>query len=157
TDKRSNSPEGRQSLTGFELASRLSYFLWRSMPDDELLLVAGEQKLHDDAVLSQQVARMFADPQSHALVENFVGQWLNLRRLTSGDVSPDPGTCPEVGTQLLPDMRREAELFIASIFNEDRPLTELLTAKHTFVNKRLARLYGIENVKWPDEKKEDEF
>ncbi|MFO1094878.1 MAG: DUF1592 domain-containing protein [Planctomycetaceae bacterium] len=157
TDKRANSPDGRQSLSRFELASRLSYFLWSSMPDDELLRVAAEQNLHDDAVVSQQVTRMLADPKSQALIENFAGQWLNLRRLTSGDVSPDPGTFPEVGTQLLPDMRREAELFIASIFKEDRPLTDLLTAKHTYVNKRLARLYGIENVPWTDEKKEDEF
>lgn len=157
TDKRAASADGRQSLTDYELASRLSYFLWSSMPDDELLRVAAEQDLHDDAVLAQQVARMLADPRAQALIENFAGQWLNLRRLTSGDVAPDLGTFPEAGTQLLGDMRRESELFIASIFREDRPLTDLLTAKHTFVNKRLARLYGIEQLELQKEDDENEF
>jgi hypothetical protein len=156
TDKRAAAPDHRQSLTNYELASRLSYFVWSSMPDEELLRVAAEQDLHDDAVLSQQVARMLADPKSQALIENFAGQWLNLRRL-SGDVAPDPDVFPSLGTQILGDMRRESELFIASIINEDRPLTELLTARHTFVNKRLARLYDLKDIQWKDDDKEDEF
>jgi len=156
TDKRESAPDHQQSLTNYELASRLSYFVWSSMPDDVLLRVAAEQDLHDDAVLSQQVARMLADPKAQALIENFAGQWLNLRRL-SGDVAPDPDVFPSLGTQILGDMRRESELFIASIINEDRPLTELLTARHTFVNKRLAELYGLKDIAWKDDKKEDEF
>lgn len=157
TDKRGESPAGRQSLTNHELASRLSYFLWSSMPDEELFRAAAEQDLHDDAVLSQQVARMLSDAKSRALIENFAGQWLNLRRLTSGDVAPDPDVFPQVGTQLLPDMRRETEMFLESIINEDRPLTDLLTARHTFVNKRLAKLYGLDDLEWKEDAKDDEF
>ena len=157
TDKREASPGGRQSLTDHELASRLSYFLWSSMPDEELLRVAAEEDLHDDAVLTGQVARMLADPRARALIENFAGQWLNLRRLTSGDVTPDPDVFPQVGTQLLPDMRRETEMFLESIINEDRPLSDLLTARHTYVNKRLAKLYGLNDLEWKEDAKEDDF
>lgn len=157
TDKRDGSPDQHQWLTDDELASRLSYFLWSSMPDDELRRVAAEQDLHDDSVLTAQIVRMLADPKAGTLVENFAGQWLNLRRLSSGDVTPDPDVFPDLGTQILGDMRHESELFLASIFSDDRPLTDLLTARHTFVNRRLARFYGLENVEFKEKDKEDEF
>ncbi|REJ86807.1 MAG: DUF1592 domain-containing protein [Planctomycetota bacterium] len=146
TDKRSSAADSRHSLNDFELASRLSYFLWSSMPDDTLFDLAEQGVLHEDAVLAQQVQRMMSDPKSYALIENFAGQWLNLRKLETNDVAPDPETFPPWDRQLRDDMWRETELFFASIVREDRPLTELLDGRYTFVNANLAQLYGIEGV-----------
>ena len=132
-------------VTDLELASRLSFFLWSTIPDDELLDVAAAGQLHEPAVLEQQVRRMLADPKSQALVDNFAGQWLLLRNLKSH--IPTAERLPELRRQ--PRARRsgtETELFFESIMREDRSVLDLLTADYTFVNERLARHYGIPNV-----------
>ncbi len=127
-----------------ELASRLSFFLWSSIPDDELITLASQGKLKDAAVLQQQVKRMLADPRADALITNFAGQWLNLRGLQAS--YPDVPTFPDFDDNLRQAMRREAEMFFGSIVREDRNVTDLLTADYTFVNERLAKHYGIPNV-----------
>jgi hypothetical protein len=132
-------------INDVELASRLSFFLWSSIPDDQLLDLATQGKLHDPAVLEQQTRRMLADPRSQAFTANFAGQWLSLRRLA--DIVPDPFLFPDYGDTLALAFQREAELFFDSIVREDRSARELLTANYTFVNERLADHYGIPNVK----------
>jgi hypothetical protein len=131
-------------ITDYELASRLSYFLWSSMPDDELLNVAAEQKLHTGKVLDQQIKRMLADPKSKAFVVNFVGQWLEIRNLEY--YRPDPGKFPQYDRALREAMRREAEMFFENMVKEDRSVLELLDADYTFVNARLAKHYGMTGV-----------
>jgi hypothetical protein len=132
-------------LTDRELASRLSFFLWSSIPDDQLLDLAEQNRLSDDRVLAQQVTRMLRDPRAvSALSENFAGQWLNLRRV--GEVIVDPDAYPNFDANLLESFQTETELFVASNIREDRPLSELLGADYTFVNERLARHYGIPDV-----------
>jgi mono/diheme cytochrome c family protein len=132
-------------ISDLSLASRLSFFLWSSIPDDELLDLATKNTLHEPAVLARQVKRMLADPRSHAFTENFAGQWLSLRRLV--DIVPDPFLFPDYGDTLALAFRREVELFFDSIVREDRPVMDLLTADYTFANERLATHYGIPNVK----------
>jgi hypothetical protein len=132
-------------ISDLSLASRLSFFLWSSIPDDELLDLAIQGKLHEPAVLEKQTRRMLADPRSAAFTSNFAGQWLSLRRLP--DIVPDPFLFPDYGDTLARAFQREAELFFDSIVREDRPTTDLLTADYTFVNERLAQHYGIPNVK----------
>jgi hypothetical protein len=132
------------SLGDLQLASRLSFFLWSSIPDDELLAVAEQGRLRTPAVLEAQVKRMLADPKSDALVKNFAGQWLFLRNLQSA--RPDGKTFPDFDDNLRQAFRRETELFFESIMREDRNVIELLTADYTFVNERLAAHYGIRNV-----------
>jgi mono/diheme cytochrome c family protein len=127
------------------LASRLSFFLWSSIPDDELLDLAIQGTLHEPAVLERQTRRMLADPRSQAFTKNFAGQWLSLRRLP--DIVPDPFLFPDYGDTLARAFQREAELFFDSVVREDRPTTDLLTANYTFVNERLAQHYGVANVK----------
>jgi len=127
-----------------ELASRLSFFLWSSIPDDELLNAASENKLKDPAELEKQVKRMLADPRSASLVTNFSDQWLFLRNLRA--VTPDPRTFPDFDDNLRQSMRRETEMFVESIIREDRSILDFLNADYTFVNERLARHYGIPNV-----------
>jgi len=136
---------GAYRISDVELASRLSFFLWSSIPDDELLDLATQGKLRDPAVLERQTRRMLADPRSQAFTTNFAGQWLSLRRLP--DIVPDPFLFPDYGDTLALAFQREAELFFDSIVREDRPTVELLTANYTFVNERLAQHYGIPNVK----------
>ena len=131
-------------VTDGELASRLSFFLWSSLPDDELLDLAAQGRLTRPATLEQQVRRMLADPRSQALVENFAGQWLQLRNLRSA--VPDSREFPNFDDQLRQAFRRETELFFDSVVREDRSVLELLTADYTFVNERLARHYGIPHV-----------
>jgi hypothetical protein len=131
-------------ITEFELASRLSFFLWSSIPDEELLRLAGEGKLSQPGVQSQQVRRMLADSRSEALVSNFAGQWLQLRNLRG--IVPNSDLFPDFDDNLRQAFRREAELFFGSVVNEDRNVLELLTADYTFVNERLARHYGIPDV-----------
>src|SRR5688572_26681079 len=116
-------------LDDLSLASRLSFFLWSSIPDDELLTLAEQNKLREPAVLEKQVRRMLADPRSHAFTENFAGQWLSLRRLV--DIVPDPFLFPDYGDTLALAFRREVELFFDSIVREDRPALDLLTANYT--------------------------
>jgi hypothetical protein len=131
-------------LSGVEIASRLSFFLWSSIPDDQLLSVAESGKLTDPKALEQQVRRMLADPRAATLVDSFVAQWLQLRRLS--DVVGDSIAYPDYDTNLVESFRRETELFISSTFKEDRSILDLLTANYTFVNERLAKHYGIPGV-----------
>ena len=131
-------------IDDFELASRLSFFLWSSIPDEELLGVAAEGRLKDPSVLDGQVRRMLADPRSEALVSNFGGQWLYLRNLKS--TSPDQNEFPDFDDNLRQAFQRETELFFDSVIHEDRNVLDLLTADYTFVNERLARHYGIPHV-----------
>ena len=129
-------------VSDLALASRLSFFLWSSIPDDELLDAAIQGKLSDPRVLEQQTRRMLQDPKSEALTKNFAGQWLFLRELAT--VQPDT---KEFDENLRQAMRRETELLFDSIVREDRPLVELLDANYTFLNERLARHYGVPNIR----------
>src|SRR5262245_15332131 len=131
-------------ISDLDLASRLSFFLWSSIPDDELLTIASKGRLSDPTVLERQVHRMLADPRSEALVVNVAGQWLNLRGLPTQ--APVVMAFPDFDDNLRQAFRRETELFFASIVQEDRSVLDLLTADYTFVNERLARHYGIPNV-----------
>ena len=131
-------------LGDLQLASRLAFFLWSTIPDDQLLAVATEGKLKDPAVLEQQVKRMLADPRAQALVTNFADQWLYLRNLKN--IQPDFQNFPDFDDNLRQAMRRETELFFGSIIKEDRSALDLLNADYTFVNERLARHYGIPNI-----------
>ncbi|MBV9397596.1 MAG: DUF1592 domain-containing protein [Bryobacterales bacterium] len=129
------------------LASRLSFFLWSSVPDDELIDLASQGKLKDPAVLEKQVVRMLADPKSDALVSNFTGQWLNVRSLANSD--PAVNLFPDFDDNLRAAMQKEIELFFSSIVHEDRSILDMLTANYTFVNERLAKHYGIPNIYGP--------
>ena len=140
----SAAPGTNYSIGDLELASRLSYFLWSSAPDSELLDLAAREKLRDPAVLEQQVRRMLADRRAESLASNFAGQWLYLRNLD--DAQPDLFLYPNFSRNLLQSMRRETELFFDSIRQEDRSVLDLLTADYTFVDELLAKHYGIPNV-----------
>ena len=131
-------------LTDIELASRLSYFLWSSMPDDELLGLAVQDRLHVPEVLHAQMKRMLGDRRSHALVDNFGGQWLQFRNLDV--LKPDPLKFPEFDAGLREAMRTETELFFAEIVREDRSILDFLDGRFTYLNERLARHYGISGV-----------
>ncbi len=131
-------------ISDLELASRLSFFLWSSIPDDELLNLASKGLLRNPAVLETQVRRMLADPKAEALVTNFAGQWLHLRNVPN--VLPNSDLFPDFDDNLRQSMRRETELFFESIIREDRSVLDLLTADYTFVNERLARHYGIPDI-----------
>jgi len=143
-DPRNVAPNTAYRVADIELASRLSFFLWSSIPDEELLSRAIDGTLRRPDVLDQQVRRMLADPRSQALVTNFAGQWLYLRNLAA--VSPDPRTFPDFDDNLRQAFRRETELLFESIVKEDHNVLDLLRAPYTFVNERLARHYGIPNV-----------
>src|SRR5262252_3502724 len=131
-------------ITDLELASRLSFFLWSSIPDDELINLAGQGKLSNSVTLEQQVRRMLADPRSDALINNFAAQWLYLRNLKA--TSPVATSYPDWDDQLRQAFRRETELLFESIMREDRSLLDFLNADYTFVNERLAKHYGVPNV-----------
>jgi hypothetical protein len=135
-------------VSGVELASRLSYFLWSSMPDDELLGLAEAGKLHTPGVLDAQVKRMLADERSSALADNFAGQWLELRNLYV--VKPDPQKFPDWGPELRDSMASETRLFFDYVLRQNRPLSDFLDAKYTFLDERLAKHYGIADVKGPE-------
>ena len=143
--------EGSQAISDHELASRLSYFLWSSMPDDQLMRLADEHALSRPGVLEGQIRRMLKDPRSHALVENFGGQWLELRKLES--VKPDRQRFPDFDEYLRMSMRRETELFFENIMQEDRSILDFIDADYTFLNERLAKLYKIPSVKGPEFRK----
>jgi mono/diheme cytochrome c family protein len=132
------------SISDLELASRLSFFLWSSIPDDELITLAAAGRLGQPTVLEQQVRRMIADPRSDALVSNFAQQLLYLRNLPG--TAPDGIFYPNWDDELRQSLKRESELFFDSIIREDRSIVDLLTADYTFVNERLARHYGIPNI-----------
>jgi len=142
---------GRISDT--ELASRLGYFLWSSMPDDELLRLGESNKLHQPAVLDEQVRRMIADPKSSALAENFVGQWLQIRSLDA--MQPDAKKFPEWTPDLKDAMRTETNMFFASVLRDNRPITDLIDGKYTYLNETLAKYYGIEGVTGPEFRRVD--
>jgi mono/diheme cytochrome c family protein len=137
-------PNTAYALTDLELASRISFFLWSSIPDDELLETAAAGKLHEPRILAQQVRRMLKDRRSQSLVTNFAEQWLYLRNLDS--TVPDPRLFPDFDDNLRQAFRRETELLFESIATEDRSVVDLLTANYTFLNERLAKHYGIPNV-----------
>jgi hypothetical protein len=131
-------------VSDVELASRLSFFLWSSIPDDALLEAAGRQKLANAAVFDRQVERMLSDQRSRALIDDFAGQWLQLRNLRN--VQPNTDEFPDFDDNLRQSFRRETEMFFESIVREDRSIFDLLTANYTFVNERLARHYGIPDI-----------
>src|SRR5262245_1673094 len=131
-------------VSSVELASRMSFFLWSSIPDDELLTLAARDRLRDPAVLDQQVRRMLRDERARSLVDNFAAQWLQLRNLQR--ITPDNDLFPEFDDNLRQSLRREVELLFGTIVRDDRSVLELLTADYTFVDERLARHYGIPQV-----------
>ncbi len=137
-------PDAEVALTDLEMASRLSFFLWNTNPDDELLTLAAAGGLTKPGALDKQVKRMMADPKASSLVTSFAMKWLNLADLDA--VKPDPMLFPEFNDQLRRDFSKEAEEFLRSILLEDRSVVDLLTADHTFLNERLARHYGISGV-----------
>jgi hypothetical protein len=137
-------PGTNYRISDLELASRLSYFLWSSAPDEELINLAVDEKLKDPAVLEKQVRRMLANSKSEALATNFGGQWLHLQNLK--DVQPDAYIYPNFDKNLAESMRRETELFFSSFIHEDRNVLGLLTANYTYVDEILAKHYGIPNV-----------
>ncbi len=138
------SPNTPYRISDLELASRLSFFLWSSIPDEQLLKAAETHTLHQPTVLERQVRRMLADTRSRALVDNFAEQWLRLRNLDS--ITPDMRLFPDFDDNLRQAFREETELFVDSILREDRSALDLLHANYTFLNERLAKHYGIPNV-----------
>jgi mono/diheme cytochrome c family protein len=140
-------PGAKYAITDLELASKLSFFLWNSIPDDELIDLASKNKLSEPATLDKQIVRMLADPRSKTLASNFVFQWLDMTRLDA--VVPDFDVFPYASGRMDPrqDFRTELTLFADSIFREDRNVVDLLRASHTYVNERLALQYGITDVK----------
>jgi catechol 2,3-dioxygenase-like lactoylglutathione lyase family enzyme len=143
-DPQGPAPRAAFRISGLELASRLSFFLWSSIPDDELLRVAAQGRLADAVVLERQVKRMLADPKAAALISNFAGQWLYLRNLRN--VVPSKDQFPDFDDNLRQALQRETELLLQHVMQQDRSVLELLTADYTFVNERLARHYGIAGV-----------
>jgi hypothetical protein len=135
-------------ITDLELASRLSYFLWSSTPDDELLSLAEKNELHQPAVLDAQVKRLIADPRSNALAENFVGQWLETRSLDA--ITKDAQKFPTWNADLREAMRTETRMFFEAVVREDRPISDFIDGRYTFLNEQLAKHYGIEGVTGPD-------
>ncbi len=143
-DPKDVAPDTAYPISDLELASRLSFFLWSSIPDDQLLDLAEREELKDPVVLEQQVRRLLEDPRSKTLVSNFAAQWLQLRNLRA--INPDQDVFPYFEENLREAFRQETELFFESQLREDRSVLELLSANYTFLNERLARHYGIPNV-----------
>jgi len=136
-------------LNDYELASRLSYFLWSSMPDDELFKLAGAKRLHDPQVLDAQVARMLKDPKADAFADSFVSQWLRIRELQT-TAQPDPRRFPTYTPTLRDAMYQETVQFFGSVLRENASLLKLLDADYTYLNEELAKHYGVEGVKGPE-------
>ncbi len=143
-DPQGAEPGSVYRVSDLELASRLSFFLWSSIPDDELLQLAERGELKNEVVLESQVMRMLADPRSAALVSNFAGQWLFLRNLAH--IQPDPAAFPNFDDNLRDALRKETELLIDSMLHEDKSVAAILDSDYTFINERLAEHYGIEGV-----------
>ena len=137
-------PNTPYRLSDIDLASRLSFFIWSSIPDDTLLDLAGKGTLHEPQVMQQQVTRMLADPKSQALVDNFAGQWLQVRNVQTHQ--PSPETLFHFDDNLRKALEQEMNLFFASIIRENRPVAELLDANYTYLNERLAKHYGIPGI-----------
>ncbi|WP_417744315.1 DUF1592 domain-containing protein [Rosistilla oblonga] len=131
-------------VNAFELAARLSYFLWSSMPDEELFKLAWNDSLHDPEVLAGQVHRMLKDPRSVLMVDNFASQWLQLRNLSKSN--PDQSQFPEFDDEIRGLLRRETLTFFAAVMRYDRPITELLDGRFTYLNERLAKFYGVPGI-----------
>ena len=144
SDPQNSKPGTAFRVSDLELATRLSFFLWSSIPDDTLIDLAARNRLRQPGVLEEQIRRMLSDPRADALAENFAGQWLHLRNLENK--RPNTDEFPDFDNDLRLAFRQEAELFFASVMREDRSIVDLLTADYTFVNERLARHYGIPNV-----------
>ncbi len=140
-------------ISDLELASRLSYFLWSSMPDDELLHLAETNKLHQPEIFDSQVKRLIADQKSSAFAENFPGQWLEIRSLDA--IHPDAKKFPEWTPDLKEAMRTETSMFFASVLRENRPIGDLIDGKYTFLNETLAKYYGIDDVIGPEFRRVD--
>jgi hypothetical protein len=147
SDRDPNNAAASHRLDDYELASRLSYFLWSSMPDDELFRLAGEHKLRSPEVLDAQARRMLLDPKAVALVDNFAGQWLELRNLDS--VKPDPDRFPNFDEDLRKSMKEETRLFFEAVIHEDRSILDFIDGRFTFLNERLAKHYGIPGITGP--------
>ena len=143
-DPDSVKPGAAYKLADLALASRLSFFLWSSIPDDELLTLAAQGRLKNPVVIEQQVKRMLADPKANAMLDSFFGQWLTINNLRSAH--PDPKVFPEFDENLRAAMTEETRLFVRSQVREDRSAAELLNANYTFLNERLARHYGVPGV-----------
>ncbi len=143
-DPQPDEPNQKRQLNDFELATRMSYFLWSSMPDRELFDLARRDELHKDDVLRRQISRMLSDPKSASLVENFAAQWLNLRNLEL--VTPDPKQFGDFSDALRADMQRETLKLFETVMRENRSLLDFISADFTFLNARLAKHYGIPNV-----------
>jgi len=152
-DTNPTDPDKVHRISDVELASRLSYFLWSSMPDDELLGLAEAGKLKDQAVLDAQVKRMMTDKKAAAFADNFAGQWLEIRNLDS--MRPDPQKFPAWNEALRENMRAETNMFFQYVLSENRPITDFINARYTFLNEPLAKYYGIDGVKGPDFRKVD--
>lgn len=150
-DRKNATADAMQPIGQHELASRLSYFLWSSMPDEELLRLADEQKLRKSEVLAAQIQRMLKDPKSSSLVENFAGQWLELRRLESA--KPDRDRFPQFDEYFRMSIRQETELFFDNVIRQDRSLLDFIDADYSFLNERLARFYKIPGVSGPEFRK----
>jgi mono/diheme cytochrome c family protein len=148
-----NDPSRMHRVSDVELASRLSYFLWNSMPDDELLSLAERRRLSVPLVLDTQVKRMLADPRSAAMAENFAGQWLEIRNLDA--IKPDPQKFPAWTPELRDAMKTETRMFFDTILRENRPVGEFIDARYTFLNELLAKHYGIDNVTGPEFRRVD--
>jgi len=145
--EREPKPGTTTRISDLELATRVSYFLWSSMPDEELLRLAESRKLGEPRVLRAQVVRMIADPKSQALADNFAGQWLETRSLDA--MKPDAAKFPTWGPELRDAMRTETRMFFEAVLRENRPISDFIDAKYTFLNERLAKHYGIEGVTGP--------
>lgn len=145
TDRQPDNPADRHTLNEYELATRLSYFLWSSLPDDELFALAEQNELHRDDVLETQVKRMLRDDKAQALVDNFAEQWLQLRVLN--EITPDPEKFPEFTPALRNDMKEETKRLFAHVMHEDLSLLVLLDAPYSFMNARLAKHYGLPEIK----------
>jgi mono/diheme cytochrome c family protein len=152
-DSKPKSASGSHPVSDYELATRLSYFIWGSTPDDDLLRLAGERKLRSPGVLAAQVKRMLWDAKSQSLVDDFGGQWLQFRALESHE--PDRKKFQQYTEYTRMSMAKETELFFANLMQQDRPVTDLLDAKYTFLNQRMAEFYGIPDVKGAEFRKVD--
>jgi Protein of unknown function (DUF1592)/Protein of unknown function (DUF1588)/Protein of unknown function (DUF1587)/Protein of unknown function (DUF1585)/Protein of unknown function (DUF1595) len=152
-DPNPTDPTAVHRVSDVELASRLSYFLWNSMPDDELLSLAERKQLSSPPVLDAQVTRMLADPKASALAENFAGQWLEIRNLNS--IKPDPQKFPAWGPELRDALRTETQMFFENILRDNRPISEFLNARYTYLNEFLAKYYGIDGVTGPEFRRVD--
>ncbi len=147
-DPKPTDPTAAHKVSDVELANRLSYFLWSSMPDEELQSLGETGKLSQPGVLDAQLKRMLADPKSSAMAENFAGQWLEIRNLDS--IKPDPGKFPAWGPELRDAFKTETRMFFDNMLRENRPIGEFLSARYTYLNEFLAKYYGIDGVKGPD-------